>query len=101
MSQVRFCVWVLVSASAGAQQFTGGVRGAVRDPNGVIPGVTVTLTNEATNVSRETVTNEVGQHNFPGRAARHLYPQGPDFRLQAARVQGPRTSARSSSSRWT
>ena len=23
---------------AGAQQFTGGVRGAVRDANGVIPG---------------------------------------------------------------
>ena len=41
-----------VAASAGAQQFTGGVRGAVRDANGVIPGVAVTLTNEATNVSR-------------------------------------------------
>src|SRR5262245_968225 len=53
------------AASAGAQQFTGGVRGAVRDANGVIPGVTVTLTNEATNVSRETVTNDVGQYNFP------------------------------------
>ena len=54
-----------VAASAGAQQFTGGVRGAVRDANGVIPGVAVTLTNEATNVSRETVTNDVGQYNFP------------------------------------
>src|SRR5262245_54384385 len=53
------------AASAGAQQFTGGVRGAVRDANGVIPGVTVTLTNEATNVSRETVSNDVGQYNFP------------------------------------
>ena len=53
------------AASAGAQQFTGGVRGAVRDANGVIPGVAVTLTNEATNISREVVTNEVGQYNFP------------------------------------
>ena len=53
------------AASVGAQQFTGGVRGAVRDANGVIPGVAVTLTNEATNVSRETVTNDVGQYNFP------------------------------------
>src|SRR3989442_10321621 len=52
-------------ASVDAQQFTGGVRGAVRDANGVIPGVTVTLTNEATNISREVVTNEVGQYNFP------------------------------------
>jgi hypothetical protein len=53
------------AASVSAQQFTGGVRGSVSDPNGVIPGATVTLTNEGTNVSRETVTNEVGQYNFP------------------------------------
>src|SRR5437660_8163334 len=61
------CVLIVLAgvASAGAQQFTGGVRGIVRDPNGVIPGVTVTLTNEATNISRDTVTNEVGQYNFP------------------------------------
>jgi len=50
---------------ARAQQFTGGVRGAVKDANGVIPGATVTLTNDATNASREVVTNEVGQYNFP------------------------------------
>ena len=53
-----------VSASAGAQQFTGGIRGIVHDPNGVIPGVTVTLTNDATGIARETVTNDVGQYNF-------------------------------------
>jgi hypothetical protein len=53
------------AASAVAQQFTGGVRGAVRDANGVIPGAAVTLTNEGTNISREVVTNEVGQFNFP------------------------------------
>src|SRR5262249_36494635 len=45
--------------------FTGGIRGAVSDPNGVIPGATVSLTNEATNISRETATNDVGQYNFP------------------------------------
>src|SRR5918996_2951972 len=61
------CLLLLLAgaASAGAQQFTGGVRALVRDPNGVIPGVTVTLTNEATNISREVVTNDVGQYNFP------------------------------------
>src|SRR5215213_4618384 len=67
LARVVTC-WLLVmagAASAGAQQFTGGVRGAVRDANGVIPGVAVTLTNEATNISRETVTNDVGQYNFP------------------------------------
>jgi hypothetical protein len=53
------------ATAAAAQTFTGGVRGVVSDPNGVIPGVTVTLTNEATNVSRDTVTNDVGQYNFP------------------------------------
>src|SRR5262249_18678989 len=53
-----------IGVPALAQQFTGGVRGAVRDANGVIPGVTLTLTNEATSISREVVTNEVGQYNF-------------------------------------
>ena len=48
---VTCCLLVMAgAASAGAQQFTGGVRGAVRDANGVIPGVAVTLTNEATNI---------------------------------------------------
>jgi len=56
---------MLAAPLALAQQFTGGVRGAVRDANGVIPGVSVSLTNEATNISREVVTNEVGQYNFP------------------------------------
>jgi hypothetical protein len=64
---IVICLLLLLAsaASAGAQQFTGGVRGAVKDANGVIPGVTVTLTNEATNISREVVTNDVGQYNFP------------------------------------
>lgn len=54
-----------ITSPAASQTFTGGVRGVVSDANGVIPGVTVTLTNEATNVSRDTVTNDVGQYNFP------------------------------------
>src|SRR2546428_4472247 len=64
---VVMCVLIVVAgaASAGAQQFTGGVRGLVRDANGVIPGVTVTLVNEATNISREVTTNDVGQYSFP------------------------------------
>src|SRR6266699_3597227 len=53
------------AAAVNAQQFTGGVRGAVQDANGVVPGVTVALINEATNISREVVTNDVGQYNFP------------------------------------
>ena len=64
------CLLLVVAAAASvtAQQFTGGVRGSVSDANGVNPGVTVTVTNEGTNVPRETVTNEVGQYNFPALA---------------------------------
>ncbi len=42
------------SRDARAQSFQGGLRGAVKDAQGVIPGVTVTLTNEGTGVSRAT-----------------------------------------------
>src|SRR5262252_3145599 len=65
--RVLACIVALVAVAhpALAQQFTGGVRGEVRDANGVIPGVTVSLVNEATNISREVVTNDVGQYNFP------------------------------------
>jgi hypothetical protein len=62
LSLLFFCAF---ATAAAAQTFTGGIRGVVSDPNGVIPGVTVTLVNEATNVSRDTVTNDVGQYNFP------------------------------------
>jgi hypothetical protein len=48
-----------------AQTFQGGLRGAVKDSQGVIPGATVTLTNEATSVARDTVTNSVGEYSFP------------------------------------
>jgi hypothetical protein len=67
MRRVGFCAFFLliVASSVAAQQFTGGVRGSVSDANGVVPGVAVTLTNEATNIARDVVTNEVGQYNFP------------------------------------
>lgn len=56
---------LLVPLTAHAQSFQGGLRGAVKDAQGVIPGVTVTLTDEANNVSRDTVTNDVGEYSFP------------------------------------
>src|SRR5262249_15889241 len=64
---VSVCCLVLFWAGGArlfGQTFTGAVRGEVRDAHGVITRVPVTLTNEATNVSRETETNEVGQYNF-------------------------------------
>ncbi len=51
--------------TAGAQTFTASVRGEVKDANGILPGATVTLVNEETNVARDTTTNDVGQYGFP------------------------------------
>jgi trimeric autotransporter adhesin len=49
-----------------AQSFQGGLRGAVRDASGgVLPGVSLSLTNEGTHVARSTVSNEVGEYAFP------------------------------------
>ncbi len=53
------------ATDAMSQQFTGGMRGTVSDAQGIIPGVTVTLTNEGTTISRDTITNEVGEYSFP------------------------------------
>ena len=57
--------FVCLSSSLSAQSFQGGLRGVVKDPQGVIPGATVTLVNEQNGVSRETVTNGVGEYSFP------------------------------------
>jgi len=41
-------------AHVHAQSSQGGMRGVVKDAQGVIPGVTVTMVNEANGVSRDT-----------------------------------------------
>jgi hypothetical protein len=66
VSSLMVGVWLLGSAvEANGQTFQGGLRGAIKDAQGVIPGVTVTLTNEALGVSRDTVTNDAGEYSFP------------------------------------
>ncbi|MGH9174376.1 MAG: carboxypeptidase-like regulatory domain-containing protein, partial [Vicinamibacterales bacterium] len=57
-------VSLALTGSAAAQTFTGGLRGAVRDANGIIPGVTVQLLNEATGQTREAVSNDQGEYSF-------------------------------------
>jgi hypothetical protein len=52
------------SHAAFGQGFQGGLRGAIKDPGGVLPGVELTLTNEGTNIARSTVTNERGEYVF-------------------------------------
>jgi trimeric autotransporter adhesin len=56
------------ASHAFAQGFQGGVRGAIKDSGGVIPGADITLTNEATNVSRSTTSNAAGEYSFPNLA---------------------------------
>jgi len=54
----------LSSALAFAQSFTGGLRGAVKDANGIVPGAEVTLTNESTQAVRTATTNDTGEYVF-------------------------------------
>jgi hypothetical protein len=58
-------VAVLVSVHlASAQSYTGGLRGAVRDQQGVVPGAEILLINEETNVRRNTVSNDTGEYTL-------------------------------------
>jgi len=55
----------LAAASVGAQDYRARVQGAVVDSSqGVLPGATVTLRNEATNVAATRVTNATGAYVF-------------------------------------
>lgn len=49
---------------AGAQTHHGALRGAVRDPLGVIPGAEVTLIREGTKALRSAMTNDAGEYAF-------------------------------------
>jgi hypothetical protein len=62
---VGCCLIWITAGFAAAQSFQGGMRGAVKDAQGVIPGVTITLVNEANGVSRDTVSNQSGEYSFP------------------------------------
>ena len=57
---------VTVAIEAAAQGGTGVISGTIRDAQGaVLPGVTVTLRNQATGVSRTTVSESDGTYRFP------------------------------------
>src|SRR5258705_2620690 len=54
---------VAVSAAAWAQETTGTITGSVTDQSGaVLPGVSITLRNTNTELSRTVVTNENGSY---------------------------------------
>lgn len=57
---------VVFAAAFGAQTPSGEIRGVVTDPTGaVVPGVTIALTNPATNAVRSVITNEAGLYVIP------------------------------------
>ncbi|HJZ78897.1 MAG TPA: carboxypeptidase-like regulatory domain-containing protein, partial [Pyrinomonadaceae bacterium] len=52
---------MLFTLTLTAQAPSGDISGVVADPSGaIVPGVTVTLTNPATNAVRTALTNEAG-----------------------------------------
>lgn len=54
-----------LAAGALAQTFQGSIRGLITDTDGgVLPGVSVTLENEGTGVTRTAVSNAVGEYVF-------------------------------------
>jgi len=59
------CLTVLFAASASAQAVKGGLLGNVVDQAGLaLPGVTVTITEQNTNIQSTTTTNESGYYIF-------------------------------------
>ena len=61
-----FLVTLTCVAPVHAQTPSGEISGVVTDPSGsVMPGVTVTLTNQGTNAMREVQTNESGLYVMP------------------------------------
>ena len=65
----RVCVFVLTMTSALWAQFGAGVQGVVSDSSrAAAPGVTVTLTNEETGKTAETLSGPEGFYRFSGLA---------------------------------
>src|SRR6266705_2109619 len=59
------CV-VLLSVAPVIAQTQAGISGVIHDPSGaVIPGVSVTVSNPATNFSRSAISNDSGIYNLP------------------------------------
>src|SRR5262245_33941798 len=63
---VTWAAGVLPASVADAQEFRGTVLGRVTDPQGAaIPHVTVVVTNEATNVASESLSEDDGAYAVP------------------------------------
>ena len=65
LAVVAMALVISAPIAASAQSAQGGLRGTVKDAQSPIPGVTVTMVNEANGVTRETASNGVGEYSFP------------------------------------
>jgi len=73
-------------------QTQGEMTGEVTDPSGALmPGVSITVTNEGTNAIRQMLTNANGAYSFPsllpGSSSRYRAPPCPARRLEPSRLQ--------------
>jgi hypothetical protein len=63
LTTLLFAVLMAIGGAAAAQESTAEVRGRVLDAQGgALPGVTITITNQATGVYREVVSNQDGTY---------------------------------------
>ena len=61
-----FALLLLVPLTTFGQRITGSIEGRISDASGaVLPGVEVTVTNDATGLVRTFLSNETGRYNFP------------------------------------
>ena len=76
-------VFVLLAVTAYAQDATGRVAGIVTDPTGaVVVGARITVTNEATDITRETITGPDGTYQVlqVPIGTYHVAAEAPGFR---------------------
>ena len=74
---------VLITVLASGQTFQASLRGRVLDPSGTaVPGTKITITDEATQAARASVTNDQGEYVFTALtpAAYTLVAEAPGFK---------------------
>ncbi len=82
------CIFAAVSAASLSAQTAGTILGHVSDTTGaVVPGVTITLIDTATNTTRTTVSTSAGDYTFPDvpPGAYNVEATHPGFKVAAAR----------------
>src|SRR5881628_449011 len=64
---VVFAAWLMLPASLLAQSGAGSIQGTVQDATtAVIPGCSIHVVNQATNVAIDTTSNTIGFYSVPG-----------------------------------